>query len=139
MNSSTTRSITRTIERAQLLGLDAPEGDGEPAGDGDAMHGTPVSRGVALGPARVARTIEEAKGIDPGEILVVPFTDVGRAPYFVLAVGLASEIGGTLSHGAVVAREFGLPAVHLTGATKRFRTGDILRVDGTMGEVRRPR
>lgn len=61
------------------------EGDGEPAGDGDAMHGTPVGRGVALGPARVARTIEEAKGIEPGEILVVPFTDVGWAPYFVLA------------------------------------------------------
>jgi rifampicin phosphotransferase len=58
----------------------------------------------------------------------------------VLAVGLASEIGGTLSHGAIVAREFGLPAVvNLPGATKRFRTGDVLRVDGTTGEVRRLR
>lgn len=144
------RALHRRRLHPQKMALEFPrvsmgkprpiEGDGEPAGDGDAMHGTPVSRGIALGPARVARTIEEAKGIEPGEILVVPFTDVGWAPYFVLAVGLASEIGGTLSHGAVVAREFGLPAVvNLTGATKRFRTGDILRVDGTTGEVRRLR
>jgi len=131
------RALHRRRLHPQKMALEFPrvsmgkprpiEGDGEPAGDGDTMHGTPVSRGVALGPARVARTIEEAKGIEPGEILVVPFTDVGWAPYFVLAVGLASEIGGMLSHGAVVAREFGLPAVvNLTGATKRFRTGDII-------------
>jgi rifampicin phosphotransferase len=144
------RALHRRRLHPQKMALEFPpvsmgkprpiEGDGKPAGDGDSMHGTPVSRGVALGPARVARTIEEAKGIEPGEILVVPFTDVGWAPYFVLAVGLASEIGGTLSHGAIVAREFGLPAVvNLPGATKRFRTGDILRVDGTTGEVRRLR
>jgi len=103
----------------------------------DVMHGTPVSRGTVVGLARVARSPEEAKAIEPGEILVVPYTDVGWAPYFLRAAGLASEIGGTLSHGAVVARECGLPAiVNLPHATKRFRTGDKLRLDGNTGELR---
>jgi rifampicin phosphotransferase len=103
----------------------------------DVMNGTPVSRGVVVGLARVARSPEEAKAIEPGEILVVPYTDVGWAPYFLRAAGLASEIGGTLSHGAVVARECGLPAiVNLPRATRRFRTGDKLRLDGNTGELR---
>lgn len=103
----------------------------------DVMHGTPVSRGVVVGLARVARSLEEANAIEPGEILVVRYTDVGWAPYFLRAAGLASEIGGTLSHGAVVARECGLPAiVNLPDATKRFRTGDKLRLDGHTGELR---
>ncbi|HRI68792.1 MAG TPA: PEP/pyruvate-binding domain-containing protein [Polyangium sp.] len=106
-------------------------------GTGDVMHGTPVSRGLVVGLARVARSPEEAKFIVPGEILVVPYTDVGWAPYFLRAAGLASEIGGTLSHGAVVARECGLPAiVNLPGATRMIRTGDKLRLDGNTGELR---
>jgi pyruvate,water dikinase len=104
----------------------------------DEMRGTPVSRGVVVGLARVARTIAEAELIKPGEILVVPSTDIGWAPYFLRAAGLASEIGGTISHGAVVARESGVPTiVNLPGATKRFRTGDKLRLDGNTGELRR--
>lgn len=110
----------------------------ETEGATDAMHGTPVSRGVVEGPARIARTIAEAELIKPDEILVVPSTDIGWAPYFLRAAGLASEIGGTISHGAVVARESGLPAiVNLPGATTRFRTGDKLRLDGNTGELRR--
>jgi pyruvate,water dikinase len=106
-------------------------------GNTEVMHGTPVSRGVVVGLARVARSPEEAKAIEPGEILVVPYTDVGWAPYFLRASGLASEIGGTLSHGAVVARECGLPAiVNLPNVTKRFRTGDKLRLDGNTGELK---
>lgn len=117
------------------LGADAGAAAGAP---GEVLRGTPVSRGVVVGRARVARTIAEAEGIEPGEILVVAYTDVGWAPYFVHAAGLLTEIGGTLSHGAVVAREYGLPAVvNLPGITRRFRTGDLLRLDGTTGEVRR--
>jgi pyruvate,water dikinase len=117
------------------LGADAGAAAGAP---GEVLCGTPVSRGVVVGRARVARTIAEAEGIEPGEILVVAYTDVGWAPYFVHAAGLLTEIGGTLSHGAVVAREYGLPAVvNLPGITRRFRTGDLLRLDGTTGEVRR--
>lgn len=105
---------------------------------GEVLQGTPVSRGVVVGRARVARTLAEAERIEPGEILVVAYTDVGWAPYFIHAAALATEIGGTLSHGAVVAREYGLPAVvNLPGITRRFRTGDLLRLDGTTGEVRK--
>jgi rifampicin phosphotransferase len=104
----------------------------------DEMRGTPVSRGVVVGPARVARTVAEAELIEPGEILVVPSTDIGWAPYFLRAAGLASEIGGTISHGAVVARESGVPTiVNLPGITRRFRTGDKLQLDGDTGELRR--
>jgi pyruvate,water dikinase len=109
-----------------------------PAESGDTMQGTPLSRGVAIGPARVVRTLAEATGMRPGEILVTPFTDVGWTPFFSRAAGLATEVGSVLSHGAVVAREYGLPAIAgLPGATRRFKTGDLLRLDGNTGELRR--
>jgi pyruvate,water dikinase len=108
------------------------------AQDGDTMQGTPLSRGVAVGPARVARNLAEAAAMQPGEILVTPFTDVGWTPYFSRAAGLATEVGSVLSHGAVVAREYGLPAVAgLPGVTRRFKTGDMLLVNGNTGELRR--
>jgi len=106
--------------------------------EGDAMQGTPLSRGVAVGAARVARNLAEAAAMQPGEILVTPFTDVGWTPYFSRAAGLATEVGSVLSHGAVVAREYGLPAVAgFPDLTRRVRTGDMLRVDGNTGELRR--
>ncbi len=106
--------------------------------NGDTMQGTPLSRGVAVGPARVARNLAEAAAMQAGEILVTPFTDVGWTPYFSRAAGLATEVGSVLSHGAVVAREYGLPAVAgLPGVTRRFKSGDMLRVDGNTGELRR--
>ncbi len=105
---------------------------------GDAMQGTPLSRGVALGPARVASTLEEAAAMQPGEILVTTFTDVGWTPYFSRAAGLATEVGSVLSHGAVVAREYGLPAIAgLPDVTRRFKTGDMLLLDANTGELRR--
>ncbi len=111
--------------------------EGEAQGT-DAMQGTPLSRGVAVGPARVAHNLAEAAAMQPGEILVTPFTDVGWTPFFSRAAGLATEIGSVLSHGAVVAREYGLPAVAgLPGVTRRFKTGDMLRLDGNTGELRR--
>ena len=110
------------------------------AQDGDVMHGMPLSRGVATGPARVARTLREAADMRPGEILVTPFTDVGWTPYFSRAAGLATEVGSVLSHGAVVAREYGLPAIAgLPGVTSRFKTGDMLHLDGNTGELTRVR
>lgn len=105
---------------------------------GDVMQGTPLSRGVAVGAARVARTLEEAAAMQPGEILVTPFTDVGWTPFFSRAAGLATEVGSVLSHGAVVAREYGLPAIAgLPGVTRWIKTGDRLRLDANSGELRR--
>ncbi|TNE43311.1 MAG: hypothetical protein EP343_33585 [Deltaproteobacteria bacterium] len=98
------------------------------------LQGTPVSRGLVKGKARVARTVEEAADLQPGEILIVPYTDIGWTPYFHIAGGLATEIGGTLSHGAVVAREYRLPAiVDLPGATQMFQTGDVVVLDAEQG------
>jgi pyruvate,water dikinase len=106
--------------------------------DGDVMQGMPLSRGVAVGPARVARTLAEAAAMQPGEILVTPFTDVGWTPFFSRAAGLATEVGSVLSHGAVVAREYGLPAIAgFPGLTRRVKTGEMLRLDGNTGELRR--
>ena len=98
--------------------------------------GRPASSGVAEGTVRVATTIAEAQDLQPGEILVAPVTDVGWTPYFTLIAALVTDIGSSVSHGAVVAREYGLPCVVNTqGATRVLRTGDRVRVDGDRGTV----
>jgi pyruvate,water dikinase len=72
----------------------------------------------------------------PGEILIAPFTDPSWTPYFLTAAGLVTDIGGQLSHGSVVAREYGLPAVvNVRSATSIIHTGDLIRVDGDTGRV----
>ena len=74
--------------------------------------------------------------MEAGEILVAPFTDPGWTPLFVHAGGLVMEIGGLMTHGSVVAREYGLPAVvGVDGATTRIRSGQRIRVDGDRGRV----
>lgn len=100
------------------------------------ISGRPVSRGVVEGPARVARSVEEASALQPGEILVAPITDVGWTPYFNLIAGLITDIGSSVSHGAVIAREYGLPAIVNTRVgTRRICTGDIIRLDADKGIV----
>ena len=107
--------------------------------DDDAVVvGRPVSPGEVRGRVRVAFTIEDAALLEPGEILVTPITDVGWTPYFSVIAGLATDVGSAVSHGAVVAREYGMPAVvGLRDATRRFRTGDTVVLDGTRGTLRR--
>ena len=71
-----------------------------------------------------------------GEILVAPFTDPGWTPLFIHAAGLVMEVGGLMTHGSVVAREYGIPAVvGVTGATAAIATGQRIRVDGSRGRV----
>ena len=102
-------------------------------GDGE-LSGRPVSRGMVEGYARVAMTIEEAAALQPGEILIAPITDIGWTPYFNVIGGLATDVGSAVSHGAVIAREYGLPAiVNLRQATKQFKTGDKVRLDADKG------
>ena len=100
------------------------------------LSGLSASMGVAQGTARVATTPEEASDLAAGEILVAKFTDPGWAPLFPLAGAVVTEIGGMLSHGAIVAREFGIPAVvNVRAATQRIATGQQVRVDGAAGTV----
>lgn len=139
------KALRRRRKLAQQVGLQMPRyclGRPVPVEPTDEtshsleMSGLPVSLGRVEGLARVARTQEEASQIQAGEILIVQYTDIGWTPYFALAAGVATEIGSPLSHGAVVAREYGIPAVcNLPGATRRFKTGDKVRLDGGKGTL----
>lgn len=96
-----------------------------------------LSSGDAIGPARIVKSPQEAGELGKGYILVCPSTDPSWTPLFVNAAGLVLECGGTLSHGAVVAREMGLPAVVLPDATRILKEGEEIRVDGRHGSVGR--
>jgi rifampicin phosphotransferase len=100
-----------------------------------ALAGTPASAGTATGKVRVILDPVGAH-LEPGEILVAPSTDPGWTPLFMTAGALVMEMGGVISHGAVVAREFGIPAVvGVPDATTRLRTGQTVTVDGAAGTV----
>lgn len=107
--------------------------EGVPEG---ALTGLPVSAGTVEGRARVVRDLDRAGEIGPGDILVTAFTDPSWAPLFVGVAGLVTEVGGLMTHGAVIAREYGLPAVvGVAGATRQIRDGQRIRVHGTGGYV----
>ncbi|MFM9369934.1 rifamycin-inactivating phosphotransferase [Streptomyces sp. Da 82-17] len=100
-----------------------------------ALVGLPVSAGTVEGRARVVLDMADAD-LDAGDILVTPFTDPSWSPLFVAVAGLVTEVGGLMTHGAVIAREYGLPAVvGVDGATREIRDGDRIRVHGTDGYV----
>ena len=103
-----------------------------PAG---ALVGLPVSSGVIEGRARVILDMEDAD-LEDGDILVTAFTDPGWTPLFVSIKGLVTEVGGLMTHGAVIAREYGLPAiVGVEHATRLIKDGQRIRVHGTAGYV----
>jgi pyruvate,water dikinase len=115
----------------EAIGRALPETEG-----GDKLDGVALSAGVAEGPALVLTEPMSAPPGDGGYILVCPTTDPAWVPLFVSARALVMETGGVLSHGAIVAREFGLPAVAgLPGVMTRLKTGQRLRVDGGKGIV----
>jgi pyruvate,water dikinase len=100
------------------------------------LDGMGVSPGRVTGVARVVTDPRSGAYIEPGEILVAPVTDVAWTPLFAQAAGLVVEVGGLLSHGSIVAREYGVPAVvGVTGATRTIRTGDRITLDGATGRV----
>ena len=127
----------RHVPRLLLTDGTEPEALAPRAADADgALRGTPASAGVVTGPARVVLDPVGAR-LEPGEILVVPSTDPGWTPLFLTAGALVMEMGGANSHGAVVAREYGIPAVvGVPRATGRVRPGSVLTVDGAAGLVR---
>ncbi|HEY7162027.1 MAG TPA: phosphoenolpyruvate synthase, partial [Acidobacteriota bacterium] len=101
----------------------------------EALVGLPVSSGVIEGRARVILNMEDAD-LEDGDILVTSFTDPSWTPLFVSIKGLATEVGGLMTHGAVIAREYGLPAVvGVENATKLIKDGQRIRVHGTEGYV----
>ncbi|ARC32679.1 MULTISPECIES: phosphoenolpyruvate synthase [Bacillus] len=101
----------------------------------EAIVGLPVSSGVVEGRARVILNMEDAS-LEDGDILVTAFTDPGWTPLFVSIKGLVTEVGGLMTHGAVIAREYGLPAVvGVENATKRIKDGQRIRVHGTEGYI----
>ncbi len=129
----------RHIPRVLLSDGTEPEALQAPAGPADSADGTlrgsPASAGTVTAPARVILDPQGAH-LEPGEILVAPSTDPGWTPLFLTAGGLVMEMGGPNSHGAVVAREYGIPAVvGVPDATSLVATGHSITVDGAAGTV----
>jgi len=106
---------------------------------GPRWTGLAASGGVVEGRARVLPPgTVDLDAVQPGEILVSRTTDVGLSPLFLVAAAVVTELGGPLSHAAIVAREYGVPAVvNVTGATLALQTGDLIRVDGDRGIIER--
>jgi phosphohistidine swiveling domain-containing protein len=104
--------------------------------DAKVLQGIAVSPGVVTGKARVITHPDNGQRVEPGEILVAPVTNPAWTPYFLPAAGVVMDMGGVLSHGAIIAREYGLPAVVNVGPASRIiRTGQTIRVDGDHGTV----
>ena len=103
---------------------------------GDTINGLGASPGSVTATARVLRGPEDFDQMKPGDILVAGITTPAWTPLFAMAAGVVTDVGGTLSHGSIVAREYGIPAVLGTGvATKRIRSGQVITVDGSAGVV----
>lgn len=108
----------------------------ETAVEGSSFKGLLASPGVVTGKARIIRSVDDANHLQEGEIMVASCTDVGWTPYYCLASGLITEIGSCLSHGVVVAREYGLPTiVNVRGIMNAVKDGDMITMDGSTGLV----
>jgi pyruvate,water dikinase len=125
----------RHVPRILLSDGSEPTAGAAVEDDPHALQGTPASAGSMTAKARVILDPTGAH-LEPGEILVAPSTDPGWTPLFLTAGGLIMEMGGSMSHGAVVAREYGIPAVvGVAGATEQIQTGHIIKMDGSAGTV----
>jgi pyruvate,water dikinase len=137
----------RRAERERNARLEAPDtivGTGPPAVQEEPgpstgiLTGLPISPGCVEGPVRLIRSPDDRANVRPGDVLVVPVIDPGMAPLFGLAAGVVAEMGGTLSHGAIIVREYGLPALaNVSGAMRRLANGERVSLDASRGEVRR--
>jgi pyruvate,water dikinase len=112
------------------------EGDPIDGAQEEGLSGVGASRGLARGRVRVVPDLARLSDVEPGDILVVSNIDPGWTPVFPLLAGLVTETGGILSHGAILAREYGIPTVTgVTDATKRLEPGALVEVDGNRGVV----
>jgi phosphohistidine swiveling domain-containing protein len=99
------------------------------------LKGTPTSRGQYTGPVRVIRGIRDFDKLENGEVLVVPYSDVGWTPLFTRAGAVIAESGGMLSHSSIIAREYGIPAVVSVSGACQLRDNTMVTVDGYRGEI----
>jgi pyruvate,water dikinase len=100
------------------------------------LSGLPISAGSVVGPIRLIRSLADWSKVTPGDIMVAPVIDPGMAPLFGVAGGLIVEMGGTLSHGAIIAREYGLPTVaNVEGAMTQLPEGRLVRLDARAGTI----
>ncbi len=137
------RVSRRRAERIRLAKIDYPVHFSQPwspdgvdaAADDEVLTGQAVSPGTARGPVRVLSHPDDY--FEPGEVLVANVTDTGWTPFFGCAAAIVTNVGGPMSHAAIVAREFGIPAVVNTiTATQRLKDGQLVEVDGAAGTVR---
>jgi len=113
-----------------------PQDDTSVVATAKLLKGLAASRGLAEGKVRILKDPSQAADFAPGEVLVVAAADTGWAPLFLAASAVVTELGGPLSHAAIILREYGVPAVvNVTNATQSLRDGDIVRVDGDEGTV----
>jgi len=137
------RVTRRRAERERLKKLDYPLHFRQPWVPPDpaaayaadrAITGTPVSSGIVRGRVRIM--VDAGDDLEPGEVLVANATDTGWTPFFGCAAAVVTNVGGVMSHAAIVAREFGIPAVvNTVDATRRLKSGQLVEVDGTTGTV----
>jgi pyruvate,water dikinase len=121
-----------------IVGTIPPPARADAGGSPGTLTGLPISPGCVEGPARLVRSPEDRVRVKPGDILIVPVIDPGMAPLFGLAAGLVAEMGGTLSHGAIIVREYGLPALaNVPEAMRRLTDGERVALDASRGEVRK--
>ena len=126
------------LPQIRILGKDMEEIKAARASkrNGDTLKGVAASPGRITAPARVLHGPEDFAQMQAGDVLVAAITTPAWTPLFVRAAGIVTDVGGPLSHGSIVAREYGIPAVLGTdSATKRIRSGQTITVDGSEGKV----
>ena len=130
------RRAARRLELASTPLMDLVSLPGMQSGGDVLVAGTPGSPGVAEGPVRVVRDPAAFGSLLPGEVLVAPYTNPSWTPLFTRAAAVVVDTGAAMSHAAIVAREYGVPAVMGTGdGTRRLSDGQWVRVDGSRGQV----
>lgn len=116
--------------------LPSPCVSDEPTTSEQTFTGTPGSHGSVTATARIVRGLADFPSVRPGEVVICPYTDPAWTPLFTIVAGVVTETGGALSHAAIVAREYGIPAVlGVTDATTSIRDGDRVALDGTTGTL----
>jgi phosphohistidine swiveling domain-containing protein len=135
-------ATARRSDVERVAGLEMPEvifGDefepSPPVAPSQRLVGIPSSRGIHRATARVVRGVGEAGRVEPGDVLVIPYSDVGWTPMLARAGAIVAESGGLLSHSSIVAREFGIPCVVSVAGATHIPDGAVVRVDGFTGEI----